>query len=781
MVINLIKKPLIQIVFLLALVVVCFGKTVHSYFLADDIWQTAYIAEIVNGHWLFLWKNFVGNFMDIASSAVYRPLVVVSMVIDFVLWKTNAAGWFVSNLLFYATNVVLVYLVARLLSKGQNFNSAPFLAACLFAVCPLHGEPVCWLAGRSDLICSMFFLLSFYCLLCADRKMAGFSVIAKGRLILWLFSILLFCLALLAKEMAAILPAVVFAYFLLLSDRAETSFRQRIWQAVVRSLPYWLSLLVYLRLRAEFIGTLFGGYTDGLALQVQGTWLSRQLDWHNAYRLFFPLGESLTHGSLVGPSLLGLCYLIAIFSLRRSNPRTMVFLFFWFIFALLPILPMWGLGPDLKTSRLYFFASTPLSIFLAFALAALPARKLGWLTATLIAVIWLTSARAISTNWTDAGREVSSIREQALALAQSSTGRFIVFPLPKEKNDALMLTNGNMFMHLLEPPFSKRSYRDRFIVFDRIFSEPDAIISASRLKAALAKPGNDGPYLWQDNKFRLLPLVRSKDPGREISISPDEVSINSLLNPSQAKIRINDDNSLTITNYETGDFVCLSPPSINPLKTDFLIFDLDRLDRQIPKEPNDGQNLLEHVAAVWDIPTISADRGWALAYFRERTSHQTILFPLSHYWRWYGSPAINKIWLQLPPTKSMTLRNLRFLPAQQMIPKMQALDLVELPLATFYVANAPVRFWINCEEIKNVAGYDIQVSRPNYFFANFEQDTDTAVVRRDHFPNKQGIYKTKAFEFVVPGYYQIRCRAVDSQAKPVGTWSDPLTLFRPPY
>ena len=136
----------------------------------------------------------------------YRPLIIVTYQID---EKVAAAFWplekrdearrvvyHTTPVLWHAAATVLVFLLGVVLSRvagrpGPEGLAGAAAAGLLFAVHPIHTESVAWMAGRSDVVCAVFFLAAvlFYLLHRATLRMGW--LIAAGATAL---------LAMLAKE-----------------------------------------------------------------------------------------------------------------------------------------------------------------------------------------------------------------------------------------------------------------------------------------------------------------------------------------------------------------------------------------------------------------------------------------------------------------------------------------------------------------------------------------------------------------------------------------------------
>lgn len=91
------------------------------------------------------------------GSFYYRPVVSISYWIDHRIWGLNPLGYHLRNLLLHAAASILVLLLGV---RWLGTRSGAFAAAALFAVHPVHTQSVTWIAGRTDLFATVFFLLA---------------------------------------------------------------------------------------------------------------------------------------------------------------------------------------------------------------------------------------------------------------------------------------------------------------------------------------------------------------------------------------------------------------------------------------------------------------------------------------------------------------------------------------------------------------------------------------------------------------------------------------------
>ncbi len=84
----------LHVLIVAALALFSFGRSVTGYFLADDFGHIGVIRSIMQGRTDLFWANFGGNFNQIPGMSMYRPLQLTTEIIDYALFKGNAAGWY---------------------------------------------------------------------------------------------------------------------------------------------------------------------------------------------------------------------------------------------------------------------------------------------------------------------------------------------------------------------------------------------------------------------------------------------------------------------------------------------------------------------------------------------------------------------------------------------------------------------------------------------------------------------------------------------------------------
>lgn len=149
------------------------------------------LAELVTHDYVFVAETDL-------SYGYFRPLSSLSLAVDYAVWGPDPFGFHLTNVLLHAASSLLVCLLA--LGLGAS-RPVAWVAGLLFAVHPIHTESVAWIAGRTDVLSFLLAGASLGLFLVRARAASG-----VGRRLALAGSLLCLALALLAKEMAAVVP-----------------------------------------------------------------------------------------------------------------------------------------------------------------------------------------------------------------------------------------------------------------------------------------------------------------------------------------------------------------------------------------------------------------------------------------------------------------------------------------------------------------------------------------------------------------------------------------------
>ena len=220
----------------------------------DFVWDDTLLIQ--RSHQLHYWRDLLPALSTHfwaevqESSHYYRPLVTLSFFLDLSVWGLNPLGFHLTNLLAHLGASLAVLALAHRLSGSELAAGATGL---LFALHPLHTEPVAFVSGRTDVLATLFFLIAV--LGYARWRDTGSRAACAG-------SLVSFFLALGAKEVAVTLPLVLALY-----DWTRSGGERRpaaAARALGRYSLYGAVLLVYVAIRAWALG--------GLADATEAAW-----------------------------------------------------------------------------------------------------------------------------------------------------------------------------------------------------------------------------------------------------------------------------------------------------------------------------------------------------------------------------------------------------------------------------------------------------------------------------------------------------------------------------
>ena len=230
---------------LLALAVVALLPSLFAPFVADDYFHVVVASQLREGlarGWV-LPIDLAGTWWTPHGLSVeyFRPLVVISFAIDRFLYGAHAAGYHLTNLALHGAATLLAWSIARRV-LGAGFGARA--AAALFAVHPCHVQAVGWISGRTDVLAALLYMAALLLYLESRGRRPGAAALFVG------LSLSVFFLALLAKEMAITLPAILLAHGLLRPER-ESLGRRLIAPALATAVAG-----LYLVLRTTVLGGL---------------------------------------------------------------------------------------------------------------------------------------------------------------------------------------------------------------------------------------------------------------------------------------------------------------------------------------------------------------------------------------------------------------------------------------------------------------------------------------------------------------------------------------------
>lgn len=327
---------------ILAATFLCYAATLKFGFAYDDFPQIVDNPRIRSVH--FLPQFFVSDVWAHAEGEpqnLYRPIFLAWLLANFKSFALRATYWHLTTLLLHLLMVFLVCLLARKLLPEKPV--AALLAAAVFALHPSHVEAVAWISAVTEPLSGAMFVGSFLCYLNSRDTLRKQT--------LWrVASLLLAAGAMLTKETAIVLPAVILAYeWLMEPQEGAVGSSTRRWRSWASTLwPYALVAGGYFILRFRALHGMAHGFSD------VPLWKS-VLSWPLAAyfylsQLLVPIGfgpyydaEYASRFNLLIPIvvLTGAAVGIWWWS-RKSVSRLPIFLACWFLLTLAPALALFS-------------------------------------------------------------------------------------------------------------------------------------------------------------------------------------------------------------------------------------------------------------------------------------------------------------------------------------------------------------------------------------------------------------------------------------------------------
>jgi tetratricopeptide (TPR) repeat protein len=225
----------VQLLTVLLLPLLLYANTLRHDFALDDIIvyrDNRFVQQGIGGIPEILTSDAFAGYTtreSALSGGRYRPLSMLTFALEYQLWKLRPSLSHLVNILLYAANCLLVYVVlTRLLPNSR----LPLLASLLFVAHPTHTEVVANIKGRDEVLCFIFVLLSVLAILDKRHVLAGLA----------------FSLAMFAKESAITFLAVIPVVLCWQGESLRC--------ALKRTSPCLIATLIFILVRTSVVGFL---------------------------------------------------------------------------------------------------------------------------------------------------------------------------------------------------------------------------------------------------------------------------------------------------------------------------------------------------------------------------------------------------------------------------------------------------------------------------------------------------------------------------------------------
>jgi protein O-mannosyl-transferase len=188
------RRKLILSMLLSAITLLLYSRVSSAGFINfDDPQYVVHNSHVVQG---MTWETIKWSFISYEAGN-WHPLTWLSHALDWQLFQGNPGGHHYVNLLFHATNAVLLFLVLLSATRGKWVS---WMVAAVWAFHPVNVESVAWIAERKNVLSMFFFLLALY---------AYGKFVQKQNIGRYLVVAFLFALGLMAKPQVITFPLLL--------------------------------------------------------------------------------------------------------------------------------------------------------------------------------------------------------------------------------------------------------------------------------------------------------------------------------------------------------------------------------------------------------------------------------------------------------------------------------------------------------------------------------------------------------------------------------------------
>jgi protein O-mannosyl-transferase len=219
-------------------------------FVFDDTQQIVENPAITA--WSFVPQYFTANVwagvFPGAGGDYYRPLFLLWLRINYVLFHHAPWGWHLMSLLAHLGAVWIFFLMAR---EWTRDGIVAGCAALLFAVHPIHIEAVAWVSAVPEILFALAGMGSIYCYLRFQKNGSPLSLFVSA---------MLYGIALLSKETAAAVWPILFVceWWRASESRSRTQM-DRVRAVLKTQVPFAAVTAIYGGLRLHALHGISGG------------------------------------------------------------------------------------------------------------------------------------------------------------------------------------------------------------------------------------------------------------------------------------------------------------------------------------------------------------------------------------------------------------------------------------------------------------------------------------------------------------------------------------------
>jgi len=300
-------------------------------------------------------------------AANWFPLTWLSYLLGVNLYGFDSGWHHLTNVFLHALNSILLFLVLARMT-GARCRSA--FVALLFAVHPLHVEPVVWIAERKEVLSGLFWFLSIW---------AYVAYVKRPRVTAYILLLLAFSGGLMSKPMIVTLPFVLLLLdFWPLERWKDTPARCLILEkAPLLLFAMAASAITFLVQKSA--GAVSSATEVPFAFRIENALVSYlayilQFFWPARLAVLYPYATRLPAWQVI-VAFAALAAITAFaFSQRKQRPYLVVG-WLWFAGVLIPVIGLVQVGIQSRADRYMYIPLIGLSIIAVWGLSEIATRR----------------------------------------------------------------------------------------------------------------------------------------------------------------------------------------------------------------------------------------------------------------------------------------------------------------------------------------------------------------------------------------------------------------------
>ena len=291
----------------------------------------------------------------------YYPLTLLTFATNHAISELEPWSYHVMNLLFHLLNIALLFVIlGRLFRKSWLVG----FITLMFAIHPMHVEPVVWISSRKDVLYLFFMLIAWWSYL---RYLED----GKKKVLFFGLSILLMGLSAMSKS-----AAIVFPFVLLLTDYLKG--RKDLKRILLEKAPFFVITMVFvwIGIEAQKAGEAVGTVTGGSGIDSLFYGSAAFLIY--LFKAVIPVRLAAYHpypGAQIGAipwyiyaAPMGALAVLGLAIWKGRKNREFVFGAGLFLCSIFPFLQFLPVGPSLTAERFTYFPYVGLFILMGMGL-----------------------------------------------------------------------------------------------------------------------------------------------------------------------------------------------------------------------------------------------------------------------------------------------------------------------------------------------------------------------------------------------------------------------------